>query len=166
MRCFISLALVKSHEAPLRLSIRTATTDKSVFAAILDKPRVEPPDNIWPAVVNLRTMDWSLWRSNANAGAYGFSAALFLGLARPDLALLNAENYAMFALCMTLTNLQCTTVHSVTNTKRENSQNQVAPEGVNNSRESGSVWPPGFGKESESMAPLRVTKENFGEEYL
>lgn len=136
------------------------------LAEIIDQPRLDPPNLLYPTVVDLRAIDWSLWKLNATRKSYGFTNALFLGLARPDLALLNAENYAMFALCMTLLFLECTDSISVTNGKRANVPIRAAPEKVNKSRESGPGWPLRYGKESESVSPLRFTKENLGEDYI
>ena len=71
----------------------------------------------------------------------------------------------MFALCMTLLVLDCSDSVSVTISKREIVHIHAAPEEVIESRETGSVWRSGFGKERESMSALRFTKKDFGEDY-
>lgn len=76
-------------------------TNTSSFTDIWDQPQVVPPSG------NYLSRDWSLWTLSASEQAYGFAQSLYLGLARPNLGLLNADNYAIFALCLQYPILDC-----------------------------------------------------------
>lgn len=51
--------------------------------------------------------DWATWIPSALIGAYGYFYTTFLGLARPVSARLNADSFAIFAVCMYFTELDC-----------------------------------------------------------
>ena len=59
--------------------------------------------------------------------AYGFGYSLFLGLARPNLGLLNADNYAVLALCLQYLTLTCLGFHEVSIAKRDEVSFRPAP---------------------------------------
>ncbi|KAM0803943.1 hypothetical protein BDR22DRAFT_838394 [Usnea florida] len=64
---------------------------------------MQPPDNDWTS------RDWAQWSfAPASAGrSYGFMPTVYLGLARPFYARINADNLRMFAGCMYFTELEC-----------------------------------------------------------
>lgn len=62
--------------------------------------------------------------------AYRYSNAIYLGLGMPALAIRNAENYAIFALCVQYPTLDCLGTYASSIAKREEVPFQPAPETV------------------------------------
>ena len=83
--------------------------------------------------------NWQLWTTNTNKKAYGFPESQFLGIVRPNLGLLNAENYAMFAMCLKYQVLDCVGGLASAVAKRESVPFQLAPEAVEQIRRTGSI---------------------------
>ena len=100
------------------------------LADIIDQPRVVPP-----AGTNYRNTDWPLYTLDPVKQSYGFSYSLALGLARPKLGLLNAENYAVFAMCLAYQNLDCVTDIMRLIARGESVPFQPAPEAVERIRQ-------------------------------
>ncbi len=65
-----------------------------------------PANNDWKDVGHLPT-DFSAWTTSDMEKAYGMINPKWLGLARPELAKNNAENYAVFSLCVKYPTLDC-----------------------------------------------------------
>ena len=70
--------------------------------AIDDQPAAYPPDG-----TNFDNRDWSQWVLNNNYVSYGYTQSVYLSLAKPNLAQLNADNYLFLALCLTYEELDC-----------------------------------------------------------
>ena len=73
---------------------------------MIDQPRAIPPANDWSTVGRLPT-DFSSWTTSDTEIAYGALKTKWLGLAKPDLAKDNAENYAVFSMCVKFPELDC-----------------------------------------------------------
>ena len=101
------------------------------LADIIDQPRVVPP-----AGFNYRNnRDWPRYTLDPDRKSYGFSYSLALGLARPNLGLLNAENYAVFAMCLAYQTLDCITDIMKLIARGESVPFQPAPEAVKQIRQ-------------------------------
>ena len=75
----------------------------SAPTGIIDHPAVYPPEsNGW-----LTNRNWASWYSSTTEKTYGYVLTAFLGLANPFAARLNADSFAIFALCMYFTELDC-----------------------------------------------------------
>ena len=116
MRC-------KASKSRLRVGITTDNIPSRT--AIIDQPLVVPPPG-----TNYRNRDWPLYTLDPDRKSYGFSRSLALGLARPNLGLLNAENYAVFAMCWTYQNLDCVSDVKHLIARGESVPFQPAPEAV------------------------------------
>lgn len=79
--------------------------------------------------------------------AYRYSNTIYLGLGMPALAIRNAENYAIFALCVQYPTLDCLGTYASSIAKREEVPLQPAPETVMNIQQGGSAFPLGFSEE-------------------
>ena len=99
-------------------------TNMPPLTAIIDQPRAFPPNG------DYSNTNWAEWTLSATKWAYGFSASNFLGLARPNLGIRNADNYAIFALCVQYPNLDCVGSFSAVIAKRGKLPFQPAPEAV------------------------------------
>ena len=64
---------------------------------------------------------------------------MLLGLTRPNLGLLNAENYAVFAMCWTYQDLDCVVDAAHLIARRESLPFQPAPEAIKQIRKG--RWP-------------------------
>ena len=104
------------------------------LADIIDQPRVVPP-----AGTNYRNRNWPLYTLDPDKKSYGFSYSLALGLARPNLGLLNAENYAVFAMCLAYQTLDCVSdiMHLIA--RGESLPFQPTPEAVEQIRQGSST---------------------------
>ena len=117
------------------LSLRLNTNIQSPIA-IIDQPCAEPPplppspDGVTPAGKDYTNRNWALWTLNQQEFAFGFTESQYLGLARPNLALKNAENYAIFALCLQFPNLKCVGNIVDAIAKRDKVSFELAPEAV------------------------------------
>ena len=118
---------ITSAQLPIDICITIANIPP--LADILDQPLVLPPDGDW------KNRDWPLWTLDPQRLSYGFSQSQLLGLARPDLGLLNAENYPAFAMCVTYPDLECVRGLGIAIAKRESVPFQPAPEAVKQIRE-------------------------------
>lgn len=80
----------------------------TLFVVIIDQPAVTPPvadpltTNQWTTNRN-----WATWISSTVYQAYGFFYTSFLGFIKPYDALLNADSYALFGMCMYYPELDC-----------------------------------------------------------
>ena len=72
----------------------------------MDSPSVIPPDGT-NGTTWTTNRDFASWTLDATKNAYGYYRTVFLGLARPQLARLNADNWACFAGCMYFPELDC-----------------------------------------------------------
>lgn len=115
--------------------------DVSLAAEIKDQPLLEPPNGVYPDPSNVdpQDIDWLAWTSSSTKDSYGFGSSLFLGLGRPMLSLLNAENYAIFAMCLTYPVLDCIGIFANAIAKRDHVPFQPSPEAVQKIREGGSL---------------------------
>lgn len=88
---------------PIISDLVSYNIDAVVFKSVVsDMPEVHPPSNDW------RNTNWRQWILNlASPGSYGLTLCQYLGLARPDLARTNADNYAIFAMCIKYLLLDC-----------------------------------------------------------
>ena len=71
--------------------------------------------------------------------AYGYTQSVYLGLASPRRGLKNAENYAVFALCIVYPDLDCVGTYGSAIAKREAVPFQPAPEAVEEIQRDGSI---------------------------
>lgn len=92
-------------------------------------PQVKPSDDNW------RSTNWITWILNLAApGSFGVVWCQFLGLARPDLARLNADKYAIFAVCIKYLLLDCLGKFAQAIQKREKLPFVPSPNAVENIR--------------------------------
>lgn len=110
---------------------------------IIDETSLLPPGG------DYKNRDWPSWTLNAGKIAYGYANSVYLGLARPQLALRNADNYAIFSVCVAYPTLNCLGNFATAIAKREELPFQPAPEAVKKIREGGSTWPLGKDEEYE-----------------
>lgn len=88
-------------------------------------PQVKPRDGNW------RNPHWITWILNLAApGSFGVAWCQFLGLVRPDLARLNADNYAIFAVCIKYLVLDCLGKFAQSIQKREKLPFMPSPDAV------------------------------------
>lgn len=109
------------------------------FSEIIDQPRPIPPAG------DYGNRNWLLWTLSATLQAYGFAQSVYLGLARPLLGLKNADNYAVFALCVQYPTLDCVGLFQAYIVKREKLPFQPAPEAVKRIRKGEWALPLGYG---------------------
>ena len=112
-----------------RFQFRITIANIPSLVDILDQPRVNPPNG------NYRNRNWHLWTLDSVRQSYGFSLSLALSLARPNLGLVNAESYAVFAMCLTYQNLDCVVDVADAIARRESLPFQPAPEAVEQIRQ-------------------------------
>lgn len=71
--------------------------------------------------------DFSTWTTSNSKIAYGLLRSKWLGLAKPDLAVLNADNYAVFSLCIKYPSLDCVGGFTYAIAKRQSLPFDVSP---------------------------------------
>ena len=136
-------------------SICITSTNIPALAEIIDQQCVLPPGGPGGQYTN---RNWQLWTMNPNKRAYGYPESQFLGMARPNLGLLNAENYAMFAMCLTYQVLDCVSSLGNAIAKRESVPFQPSPEAVEQIRRGGSI----LLREDDEMETGRDWGNTFG----
>ena len=102
---------------------------------VIDQPCVLPP----PPDRDYTNRDWPSWTLSQTNKAYGFTESQLLGLARSNLGLKNADNYAMFAVCIKFPGLKCVGKFVDAIAKRENIPFELAPEAVKQIQQNGST---------------------------
>ena len=117
--------MVRLQASNSRFQIYITIANIPSLADIIDQPRVVPP-----AGTNYKNINFPLYTLDALKKSYGFSYSLALGLARPNLGLLNAENYAVFAMCLAYQTLDCVTDIMQLIAMGESVPFQPAPEAV------------------------------------
>ena len=68
---------------------------------IIDQPAAAPLDGNWDS------KNWKQWGQMPDVAAMGYVSTMYLGLAHSNRAVKNADNYAMFALCSKIEELNC-----------------------------------------------------------
>ena len=71
--------------------------------------------------------DFSTWTTSSSEIAYGALKSKWLGLAKPELAKINADNYAIFALCIKYPTLDCVGGFTYAIAKRQSVPFAVSP---------------------------------------
>lgn len=130
-----------SYETSLRLgplpdSFHTYT---DFHVEIIDQQAMVPP-----VADPLYTDQWTWnrnfasWIPSAVIQAYGYFYTMFLGLARPLNARLNADNFAIFAMCMYFPELKCTGAFETDLPTKRSVPRGVSPRAVEKIRSAGS----------------------------
>ena len=73
-----------------------------IRADVKDQLAAYPPDG-----TTWTNRDWDDWVLNPAGFSYGYTPAAYLGLSMPKLAMINADNYAIFGMCMQYPSLDC-----------------------------------------------------------
>lgn len=69
---------------------------------IIDQPAAYPPDGkTWT------NKNWASWVLNPKVFTYGYTPSAYLGLSMPELAMKNADNFMVLALCLQYAALDC-----------------------------------------------------------
>lgn len=69
---------------------------------VIDQPAAYPPDGkTWT------NRNWASWVLNPEIQSYGYAPCAYLGLSKPALAIRNADNFMVLALCLLYAALDC-----------------------------------------------------------
>lgn len=75
---------------------------------VIDQPQIVPPASNPPSTDDYFTnRDWPSWTFSTLYQSYGYFFTAFLGLTRPEQARLNADNWAIFGMCVYFPELDC-----------------------------------------------------------
>ena len=133
----------------------------SLYVGIIDQFAMIPPgadplttDQWW---IN---RNWATWITSAVIGAYGYFYTAFLGLAMPLAARLNADSFAIFAICMYYPELNCLGAFQADILTKRSVPVGVSPRAVEKIRSEGF----GLGKDL-GLGQEPVEGEHFGQGF-
>ena len=91
-----------SHTAARKVPCERRTRADFDNTGVIDQLAAYPPDGkTWT------NLNWASWVLNPEIFSYGYAPCAYLGLSKPALAMKNADNFMVLALCMLYTALDC-----------------------------------------------------------
>ena len=91
-----------SHTAVRKAECEKITDADFDGVEVIDQPAAHPPDGkTWT------NRDWASWVLNPEIRSHGYAFCAYLGLSKPALAVRNADNFMVLALCLLYAALDC-----------------------------------------------------------